>query len=420
MKYILHGILFLFFSTVCYANNIWVETIRTPQFQTTSIPINNDRYHLEFTYTRGLFREVTLNLDNTLFGRAHKIGNVDITAQIKSAWTQGYSGQDINIGIVDNFHRPVWSLPVVIDRVNTADIRGTYRFIKLKFISHLTDYVYTSQYFFHTPNPPSRTDGNWFDYMTHGSLAKIIAGGKHEDDSGTLMLGIAKDANIFELDLSPSDPTQLDSQYYRNRFDFINLSHISLFPDPGPLRAMTNRYQSMDRSGTYPHGHLPVYIIGGGNLDGVSATYANIARRIPYNSNYYSTEMALSSETFDGRSFSDYLLIVGGVARTGENTFSPAGNMPGEVTELQNRWLVAPYLFQADFFITSNNTIRGTSYAAPYVAGIAAIVNSKFPELSPADVAGILLNTTRDLGTPGTDAVYGRGMVDLANALSPQ
>ena len=292
----------------------------------------------------------------------------------------------------------------------------------IRYLSHLDGYLSESEAIFRptVTEPISRIDGEWTRNMNHGTLAKIIAGGKYDDDSGTLMLGIAKDANVFELDRAPSDPTRLESQYYANRFDFINLSY-TYFPGPGStLSVMGNRYRSMDQSGTYPNGHLPVYVVAAGNMNGVSATYQDIARRTSYNSNYYSTEMALSSASFDGRSFSDYVLIAGGVVRTGETTYTPAGNMPGEVTELQNRWLVAPFEFQTEFFATRDNIVRGTSFAAPYITGIAAVVNSKFPELPPADVAGILLNTARDLGTPGTDAIYGRGMVDLANALSPQ
>ena len=50
---------------------------------------------------------------------------------------------------------------------------------------------------------------------------------------------------------------------------------------------------------------------------------------------------------------------------------------------------------------------------------MAAIVKDKFPQLSPAEVGNVLLDTARDLGTAGTDEVYGRGMIDLNNALSP-
>jgi len=66
-----------------------------------------------------------------------------------------------------------------------------------------------------------------------------------------------------------------------------------------------------------------------------------------------------------------------------------------------------------------NAIVSGTSAAAPIVAGAAANLLSAAPHLSGASVVSILLDSARDLGAPGTDAVYGRGMLDLARALQP-
>lgn len=63
--------------------------------------------------------------------------------------------------------------------------------------------------------------------------------------------------------------------------------------------------------------------------------------------------------------------------------------------------------------------VSGTSAATPLVSGAAADLLSAAPHLSGADVVGILLESARDLGAPGTDAVYGRGMLDLERALQP-
>jgi hypothetical protein len=63
---------------------------------------------------------------------------------------------------------------------------------------------------------------------------------------------------------------------------------------------------------------------------------------------------------------------------------------------------------------------NGTSFAAPHVAGAAAVVLQAAPFLSGAQVVELLLDTAHDLGAPGTDPIYGRGLVDLDAALSPQ
>jgi len=58
----------------------------------------------------------------------------------------------------------------------------------------------------------------------------------------------------------------------------------------------------------------------------------------------------------------------------------------------------------------------GTSMATPHVAGAAALIKQRFPGISPAAVKARLQNTATDLGVPGNDIPYGRGLIncDLA------
>ncbi|MBA3898552.1 MAG: S8 family serine peptidase, partial [Sphingomonadaceae bacterium] len=62
----------------------------------------------------------------------------------------------------------------------------------------------------------------------------------------------------------------------------------------------------------------------------------------------------------------------------------------------------------------------GTSFSAPAVAGAVALIAQAFPTLTPAQIVDLLLRTATDLGDPGTDAVYGRGELNLARAFAPQ
>ncbi len=54
----------------------------------------------------------------------------------------------------------------------------------------------------------------------------------------------------------------------------------------------------------------------------------------------------------------------------------------------------------------------GTSMATPHVAGLVALMLSKFEEQTPAEVDEILQTTALDLGTTGKDNSYGAGRVD--------
>lgn len=62
----------------------------------------------------------------------------------------------------------------------------------------------------------------------------------------------------------------------------------------------------------------------------------------------------------------------------------------------------------------------GTSPAAPHVTGAIGVLAENFPELTGAQIRNILLDTARDAGAAGIDAVYGRGILDLENAVAPQ
>jgi subtilisin family serine protease len=60
---------------------------------------------------------------------------------------------------------------------------------------------------------------------------------------------------------------------------------------------------------------------------------------------------------------------------------------------------------------------RGTSVAAPLVAGAAALLLGQEPDLANAALVARLRGSARDLGRRGTDAVYGAGLLDIAAAI---
>ena len=62
--------------------------------------------------------------------------------------------------------------------------------------------------------------------------------------------------------------------------------------------------------------------------------------------------------------------------------------------------------------------VQGTSFAAPLVAGTAALIRSKWPTLDAANVINRLIRTARDLGPPGRDDQYGYGEVNPVAALT--
>ncbi|MHC4380964.1 MAG: S8 family serine peptidase, partial [Planctomycetota bacterium] len=59
----------------------------------------------------------------------------------------------------------------------------------------------------------------------------------------------------------------------------------------------------------------------------------------------------------------------------------------------------------------------GTSFSTPLTNGVAAMIYANNPGISAQDVEDILLDNCVDLGSPGEDDTFGRGLVNLRAAL---
>jgi len=70
---------------------------------------------------------------------------------------------------------------------------------------------------------------------------------------------------------------------------------------------------------------------------------------------------------------------------------------------------------------TQNTTglTSGTSASAAYVSGGLALMKQAWPQMRAEQLVNQLLTTTKDLGAPGVDDTYGRGLVDFDRATMP-
>ncbi|MEE8574099.1 MAG: S8 family serine peptidase, partial [Thermodesulfobacteriota bacterium] len=64
--------------------------------------------------------------------------------------------------------------------------------------------------------------------------------------------------------------------------------------------------------------------------------------------------------------------------------------------------------------------LQGTSMATPHVSGVAALMKSVYPAMTPADFDTFLLNgdITEDLGSAGRDDIFGHGLIDAYKAVA--
>ncbi len=108
------------------------------------------------------------------------------------------------------------------------------------------------------------------------------------------------------------------------------------------------------------------------------------------------------------------ILVVGAV--NANRRLADFSNKAGDTAQF---YLVAPGENIISAYSSGTAYLTGTSMAAPAVSGAAALITGYWPYLRANQVSAILLNTADDLGAPGVDAVYGRGMLNVNRALSP-
>ena len=122
------------------------------------------------------------------------------------------------------------------------------------------------------------------------------------------------------------------------------------------------------------------------------------------------------------------VIIVGSVDPNGEfSDFSNrAGNLAASYLTAQGERICCVYnegVLEVTTDANGNQFVTlfsGTSFSAPQVAGAVALLAQAFPNLTGAEIVEILLDTAADAGDAGTDAVFGRGTLDIAAAVSPQ
>jgi subtilisin family serine protease len=108
-------------------------------------------------------------------------------------------------------------------------------------------------------------------------------------------------------------------------------------------------------------------------------------------------------------------IAVGSVSAN--NQISSFSNKAGDSA---NFYIVAPgEAIRAIDNVGDAVTGTGTSISAPHVSGAAALLKQAFPHLTGKQIVDLILRTATDLGAPGTDPVYGRGLLNIAAAMAP-
>jgi subtilisin family serine protease len=116
----------------------------------------------------------------------------------------------------------------------------------------------------------------------------------------------------------------------------------------------------------------------------------------------------------------------------GQIIIAGAHNSLGTISDFSNRagtgqqfYLLAPGedLFSVTVDASTGGPVQGigsgTSFAAPMIAGAAALLLEQFPALTALEIVDILLTTATDIGAVGVDAINGHGRLNIEAALAP-
>jgi len=180
-----------------------------------------------------------------------------------------------------------------------------------------------------------------------------------------------------------------------NNFDLTTAVVVKAAGNDGASGVYANQEPLVKALANIPSINTRLLVVGALNYAGSTITPASI---MSY-SNKAGTDLSIQSRYLVASGttpFTEGSIAVNGVPVSATTSFDPNGQHLGNV---------------------------GTSYAAPRVAGYVAIVEQKFPNLTPVSTASILLQTARyDTLTcyPNCDpAIYGAGEASLSRALAP-
>ena len=229
----------------------------------------------------------------------------------------------------------------------------------------------------------------WDDEYGHGTeVAGIIAAANN--DIG--YVGVAPEASLYAVKVSGKDGLSAVSDvisgiYWAadNGMDVANLS-LGIYLDPSVYsRAIAEETTAVN----YAYAHGVVLVASSGN------NAAGNCSNVVY-------PAAISGS----------VIAVGATAQ--DNSIAYFSCYGPEVE------LVAPgYLNWAPGLNGSYARHAGTSVSAPFVSGVVALILSKNPQFTPAQVRERLDSTAIDLGVPGRDDYYGYGLVNAYESVIP-
>lgn len=243
----------------------------------------------------------------------------------------------------------------------------------------------------------------------HGThVAGIAAAAKN--DSG--MHGVAFASSILAVNvLSGSQPSgTLTGMKYAvdNGAKVINASWSYFDNDDNPITFEVNTSEYFGYKNAL-------------NPDFLSLKDGDALALIGTGNSGYTERVAVPAVFAQDSDYNGYVLAVGSVDVDSLGAVIGISDFSNHCSQVKNYCLVAPGRDILSAYPGGTFAFNGgTSMATPHVSGAAAVLRAAWTFLTAPEVTQILLQTATDLGAPGTDSVYGRGMLNLYAAVQAQ
>lgn len=237
-------------------------------------------------------------------------------------------------------------------------------------------------------------DNNPIDNMGHGTLVAGVAAA--ETDNGIGGAGIAFSAKILPIKVT-DDSGGIDSAaliqavYYASYHgaDVINLSLGGTEPDDDTNRLLEDTINDAIDNGA-------VVVAAAGNI--------------------FTTAFDIDDEHIIPATY-PRVFTVGGANKDGDydNKVSLFGNSVDVIAPDTD--IYGPS-YSPSTKIRSYRNGTGTSFAAPIVSGICALLKAVNPLATPEEIMQAIIDTAEDKGSPGKDKYHGYGLVNAEAALN--
>ena len=338
------------------------------------------------------------------------------------------AGADVIVDDVLYFSEPMFqdgAIAQAVDRVVEAGVpyfaaAGNFgdRGYESQFLSGMSGSVFGHNYDFHNFDTGAAVDVLQRVTIPVGTGVRFVL---QWDEPFFSVSGAPGSSNVVDLFISSDDgSTLLARTPLSGVLGGDPVDEVTFF-NPGPATEFSVLIgHDLDEGGPPPGrvkyvmfgtGSIAEYETGGGTIYG----HANAAGAQTVGAAYYQNTPAFGTSP---AVLQDYSSV--GTTRV---LFDAAGARLGSPEIRQKPNIVGPDGGDTTFLGTDTDgngfpNFFGTSAAAPHVSGVAALMLTLYPSLTPAQLYATLESTALDMGEPGVDVYTGHGLVQAEAALA--